>query len=70
MQYQHVSLSPITIQELKKRFEEIQGELRYLSYTSEVLSKELSSIFRKIEDLSDQLLTLGEEEVCKREHSS
>jgi archaellum component FlaC len=48
--------------ELKKRLEEIQGEIRYISYTTEVLSREMRSLFQKLEVLSDGITTPEEEE--------
>ena len=48
--------------ELKKRLEEIQGEIRYISYTTEVLSREMRSLFQKLEMLSDGIAIPEEEE--------
>ena len=45
-------------QELKERFNYIQIELRYLSYTSKVLATELSGLVQKLEILS---VEIGEE---------
>ena len=64
MQYENHITSCFTSKDLKKRLEDIQGELRYVSYTAEMLSRELSLLITKIEDLSDEMST---ESVSKEE---
>lgn len=65
MQYENLTTSCFTSKDLKKRLEDIQGELRYVSYTAEMLSRELSLLITKIEELSDEMSTdnVSEEEL-------
>ena len=51
MQYEDNTTPFNNGKDLKKRLENIQGELRYLSYSSEILVKELRLIAQKIESI-------------------
>ena len=53
MQYEKDTTPVFNSKDLKKRLEEIQGEIRYISYTSEMLARELNLLISKIEELSD-----------------
>lgn len=45
----------IGIQEVKKRFESIQVDLQYLSYTTERLLADLQKVCSEIEDLGNDI---------------
>ena len=55
MQYEDPNTSPFSARDLKKRLEQIQGEIRYISYTAEVLSKEMRLLVQKLETLTDDI---------------
>lgn len=54
MQYEKNITPAFNRTDLKKRLEDIQGEIRYVSYTSEILARELQSLILKIEEISDE----------------